>query len=308
MAKKELQAIDLVAQAEKKCKKTFGLFGGKYDEALEKYQKAANLFKLCKKWEKAGDVFTAMANVNINKLKSVRDAARNYSDAANVYRKLSDTDKAIDAMKLAVDINTDQGNFNAAAKQEKIIAEICEEGNNYEDAVEHYSLAADYFDTENSTSSANAMKLKKAHFSAHLKMYAEAIDIYEQVAKASVDNNLIRFSVKDYLFKAMLCHFAMFAEQSEDERNIEPSIAAHEQYCEIDVNYEDSREGTLVQTVLDGVQNEDLNTIMKGIRAYDRISKLDHWKSSLLLKVKSLYEDDDADDLNSTDDDEDDLR
>jgi hypothetical protein len=40
-----------------------GLFGGKsnQDEALEMYGRAANLFKMAKKWSKAGQTFSKIA-------------------------------------------------------------------------------------------------------------------------------------------------------------------------------------------------------------------------------------------------------
>lgn len=57
-------------------------------------------------------------------------------------------------------------------------------------------------------SNANACLLKAAHFAAVLEDYAQALDIFESCAAQSTNNNLLKFSVKEYLLKAGLCHLA----------------------------------------------------------------------------------------------------
>ena len=44
-----------------------------------------------------------------------------------------------------------------------------------------------------------------AQFAAELERYGEAIDIYEGVARASVENNLLKYSAKGYLLNAGIC-------------------------------------------------------------------------------------------------------
>lgn len=76
----------------------------------------------------------------------------------------------------------------------------------YENAIEAFQKSADLYEGENSTSSANGCLLKVAQYSAQLERYDKAIEIFEKVAKASVDNNLLKWSVKDYFLKAGLCY------------------------------------------------------------------------------------------------------
>lgn len=63
----------------------------------------------------------------------------------------------------------DAGRFSNAAKLQKQIAEIYENQDNKEEALENYRQAADYFSGENQASSANNMLLKVAQFSAQLE-------------------------------------------------------------------------------------------------------------------------------------------
>ena len=58
----------------------------KVDDAIECYHRAANLYKMSKKWSQAGQAFCEAANLNL-KAASRHDAATNYIDAGNCYKK-----------------------------------------------------------------------------------------------------------------------------------------------------------------------------------------------------------------------------
>jgi alpha-soluble NSF attachment protein len=58
----------------------------KVDEAIECYQRAANLYKMAKKWSQAGQAFCEAAALHL-KAAGRHDAATNYIDAANCYKK-----------------------------------------------------------------------------------------------------------------------------------------------------------------------------------------------------------------------------
>ena len=55
---------------------------------------------------------------------------------------------------------------------------------------------------------ANKLFLKVADLAAIAADYYKAIENYEKVAKSSVSNNLMKWSVKDYFLKAGICHLA----------------------------------------------------------------------------------------------------
>ena len=116
----------------------------KQDEALECYGRAGNLFKMAKKWGQAGNTFVTIAQHHA-KLGNKHDAATNYVDAANCYKK-SDPKEAVNSLVKAVDIYTDMGRFTIAAKHHQTIAEIYESDiADLDKAMTHYEQAADYF-------------------------------------------------------------------------------------------------------------------------------------------------------------------
>lgn len=53
---------------------------------------------------------------------------------------------------------------------------------------------------------ANKLFLKVADLAALESDYYKAIQQYERVAKSSINNNLMKWSVKEYLLKAGICH------------------------------------------------------------------------------------------------------
>ncbi|KAJ8650719.1 hypothetical protein MRB53_003742 [Persea americana] len=76
-------------EMEKKAEKKingWGLFGSKYEDAADLYDKATNFYKLAKSWDKAGAVYIKLANCHL-KLESKHEAASAYVDASKCLQK-----------------------------------------------------------------------------------------------------------------------------------------------------------------------------------------------------------------------------
>jgi alpha-soluble NSF attachment protein len=108
-------------------------------------------------------------------------------------------------LNLAINLFEDIGRLSMAAKHYKDIADIYEKEENVERAMEYYEKAAELYSGEGIDSTANQCKIKVAQFAAQLEQYNKAIAIYEDVAKQSMSNNLLKYSVKGYLLNAGLC-------------------------------------------------------------------------------------------------------
>lgn len=67
--------------------KNFSGGTNRIDEAIQCYQRAANTFKMAKNWGQAGKAFCEAANLH-SKSDSKHDAATNYVDASNCYKKV----------------------------------------------------------------------------------------------------------------------------------------------------------------------------------------------------------------------------
>ncbi|CAB3233860.1 unnamed protein product [Arctia plantaginis] len=287
MADNEQKAMQLIAEAEKKLSssKTFfgSLFGGssKVEEAVDCYLRAANLFKMVKKWPQAGQAFCSAAQLHL-KAGVRHDAATNFVDASNCYKKC-DPNEAVSTLLKAIEIYTDMGRFTVAAKQHQNIAELYEtECVDLSRAMQHYEQAADYFRGEESTSSANKCMLKLAQYAAQLEHYDKAIQIYEQIAKSSLDNSLLKYSAKEYMFRAALCHLCV------DILNAQHAL---EKYCALYPAFTDTRECKLIKELIEHLEEQNVDAFTEAVKTYDSISRLDQWYTTMLVRIKKQIND-----------------
>lgn len=279
----ENQARKFLAEAEDK-EHHKGWFGGnKLDEAYDLYQQAANSFKLAKCWKEAGEAFESAAKVAL-KLNEQNDAATQFVNAAKAFKKDYPME-AINCLKLAVDILTQRGRFHSAATHQKEIAQLYEvDLANISEAMSAYELAADWYGSEDSKAIANSCSLKVAEFAAQLEQYEKAISIFEQVASDSLANQLAKWSVKDYFFKAGLCHLCVGDPVS--------AARALDKYDSMDSSFSQTRESKLLRALHESINQEDIEAFTDLVYEFDQLTKLDNWKTSLLLRVKKSIGDD----------------
>ncbi|KAL4239077.1 hypothetical protein ACF0H5_003780 [Mactra antiquata] len=289
MADQEQKAIQFVDEAEKKLKSSKGFFGSmfggssKVEEAAELFVRAANAFKMAKKWPGAGQCFCRAAELQLQ-LGSKHEAATHYVDAGSAYKK-SDPQESVNCLGKAIEIYTDMGRFTIAAKHHVSIAEIYEsELADMDKAMSSYQQAADYYKGEESNSSANKCSLKVAQYAAQLERYEQAIEIYEEVAISCMDNSLLKYSAKDHFFRAATCHLCV------DTLNGEQAL---QKYEGLFPQFADSRECKLLKNLVSACEEEDADTFTDAIKEYDTISRLDQWTTTMLLRVKKRINQDD---------------
>uniref|UniRef100_A0AAQ5YSQ4 N-ethylmaleimide-sensitive factor attachment protein, beta b n=1 Tax=Amphiprion ocellaris TaxID=80972 RepID=A0AAQ5YSQ4_AMPOC len=277
---KEKEAIQLMADADKKVKSSGsflgGMFGGghhKVEEACEMYCRAANMFKMAKNWSAAGNAFCKAARLHMQ-LQNKHDCATSFIDAGNAYKKSDPNGKTLWL-------------FTIAAKHHISIAEIYESDLvDIEKAIAHYEQAADYYKGEESNSSANKCLLKVGAYCAQLEQYQKAIEIYEQVGANTMDNPLLKYSAKEYFFKAALCHFIV------DELNAKIAV---EKYEEMFPAFSDSRECKLLKKLLEAHEEQNSEAFTEAVKEFDSISRLDQWHTTLLLRIKKTIQGDEGD-------------
>ncbi|XP_063793954.1 alpha-soluble NSF attachment protein [Pseudophryne corroboree] len=179
------------------------------------------------------------------------------------------------------------GRFTIAAKHHISIAEIYEsELVDIEKAIAHYEQAADYYKGEESNSSANKCLLKVATYASQLEQYAKAVEIYEQVGTNAMDSPLLKYSAKDYFFKAALCHFCI------DMYNAKLAV---QKYEEMFPAFSESRECKLVKKLLDAHEEQNVDHYTDAVKEFDSISRLDQWLTTMLLRIKKTIKGEEED-------------
>ncbi|KAI5642986.1 soluble NSF attachment protein, SNAP domain-containing protein [Phthorimaea operculella] len=304
MGKNEQKAIQLMAKAEKTQKSLNTFLGSlfnvssKRQDAIDCYIRAGNLFKMEKKWFQAGQAFCNAACLLNQEVSTRFDAATNYVDAYNCYKRCDDNSEAnndaICCLLKAIEIYTDMGRFSMAAKQHESLAELYEQ-NCYKRefkvdrvpteklafAMQSYEKAADYFQGENSVSSANKCMLKVAYWAAYMEDYEKAINIYEQIAKSSLTNSLLKSKAKEYMYRAALCHLCV------DILNAQHAL---EKYCELYPAFEDTREYKLVKELIESLEEQNEEAFIEVIKSADSFLQ-DQWYEMMIARIKKQFND-----------------
>ncbi|KAI9733680.1 MAG: hypothetical protein M1834_003282 [Cirrosporium novae-zelandiae] len=252
------------------------------DNVLDLYMQAANAFRMQKLNKEAGSCFEKAAAIQADKLSEPDDMANTLTEAFKVYRK-DEPEAAARVLTKSIQHYTLKGNFRRAATHQNNLAELYEnELGDVKRALEAYETAAGWYESDNAEALANKLFLKVADLAAMESDYYKAIGHYERVAKSSISSNLMKWSVKDYFLKAGICHLA--------SNDIVATNRALEQYRELDNTFASTREHALLTDLAAAVEEGDQDAFADKLFQFDQLSKLDKWKTTLLLRVKNSIE------------------
>jgi len=268
----------------------------KYEDAAEYFAKAANAYKVGGHHDEAGNAYRHAADLYKDKLKSLGEASKCLSDAGTCFQKC-DPSNAIDCYRSAVTLLCDAGRLNQAAKLSKQIAEIFEKdgaapaedgGGSYAvmAAITSYQQAAELFELEQAKSQASSCLQKVAELSAGALDPPEllrAAEIYESLGRQCLESNLLKYNAKAHFLNGVMCHLA-----NGDAIGASQALA---RFDSLDYTFGDSREGKFSQQLVECAEQLDSEGFATTCFEYDRISKLDPWKTSMLVKVKRSIED-----------------
>ncbi|KJH53425.1 Aromatic-di-Alanine repeat protein [Dictyocaulus viviparus] len=250
--------------------------------------RAGNLFKMAKLWKEGGDTFVKAAELHGAKGDSKHDCASQYAEAANCYRKVN-PQLAVDCLLKTCEIYTDMGRFNMAAKTHVTIAELFEtECPDVEQCIIHYQKAADYYKGEESKSSATKCLIKVAQYAAQLGQYQKAINVFEEIAMWEADHPTLKYAAKNHFFQALLCYLCI------DQLDAQHALKRYE---EASPSFTDSRESKFIKDLIACLEDGNEEMFTDTVKAFDKISRLDQWHTSLLVKVKKSINKDEEDDL-----------
>lgn len=230
----------------------------------------------------AGKAFEKAAEVHDKNLKEPNDAANAMVDAFKVYKQEQPED-AVRCLEFSIGQYCKTGNFRRAAQHKEAMGEVFEtQLGDTKRALEAYELAAGWYEGDNASALANKLWLKVADMAAIDSDYYKAIEQYEKVATASLNNNLMRYSVKEYFLKAGLCHLAT--------GDMVATNRALEKYRDQDPTFPSNREHQLLVDLTAAVEAGSQDDFGDKLFQYDRISKLDKWKTTILVRIKEQIE------------------
>lgn len=242
------------------------------------YVQAANVFRIQKDGRAAGQAFEKAAAAQ-QKCDSKDEAANTLVEAFKSYKQ-TDPEDAVRVLKQSIQLFTLRGQFRRAANYQMDLGGIYEkELNNPSEAIAAYDTAGEWYFQDQAEALANKAFLKVADLAALSGNYEKAINRFDHVAKASLNNNLTKWSLKDYFLKAGLCRLA--------EQDTVAAENAVSQYIDWEPSFATTRECLLLQDVITCVKDGDPEALSTKLFEYDQFSKLDNWKATILLKIKN---------------------
>jgi len=258
------------------------LGSNKHEDAAELFERAATKFKLAKLWSRAADAYDRLAECRSH-TKETHEYATACVDGATMRRKCEQFELACARYRNAAEAYAELGRLSQSAKHLKEIGETYESIGEDAKAIEAYASAASTYEGEESArTTRNNCQLKCAALLAKLDRFEEATEIFEDVAAASVDNNLLRFSVKGYFLQAGMCRLCWC-----DAVGV---LNALERYDARDPAFAGSRERDVLEKCARAMEDGDGDAFSRAVAEFDSMSRLDAWKTTVLLKAKKRIE------------------
>jgi alpha-soluble NSF attachment protein len=186
-------------------------------------------------------------------------------------------------MELAITSYTERGRLGQVARLLKDIAEIFEKSREIGQAIDYYQRAADAAEADNKKQDKLKSLLKIATLCSSGEGgeecdFHKAAEIFEGMGHEGMESKLGAYAAKGYFFQAALCLMA-----SGDNVAAGKKLASFKQ---ADFNFPSSRECLFVEQLLEAMENFNAEDFAQACADFDRITPLDPWKTSVLVKIK----------------------
>jgi len=282
---REKEAIKLIETANKKIKGSFfgNIFNSqsnRFEEGLDLFEKAGNMLKLAKNWDKAAECFQKCGELE-EKLDV--DSASHYLEASHCY-SFVDQRKSTDILNKVLAIYEKNGRFQMAGKIQKQMAEKCENELQYELATTYYKKAADYFSMENTNSRSFEQQclLKAADLMCindFPNAYLESVKIYEKVGLQYLNVALLKPGAKDLFFKCVCLHIA-YGDEFAAQQSLNKFISE-------DPTFNETREQEFLSEAIEAVKHRKEEELQVAITKLHKYSNMDKWRINVFTKMKN---------------------
>ena len=272
--------------------KMFSSKESRIDEAMDLLKSAANIYKIRKNWQKAGETYEELGRLDGESgggmgYSFYQDAAHCFSFVDKV-RSDQNLDRAIESCEKA-------GKYMQAGKMAQRIANEFEENFNYEKAIEKYKKAAEYYamESQNTKSMQQQCLLKVADLmciSNHKDMLTEAPKIYEKLGMQYLTTPLLKSSAKDMFFKCVMIFIAQ-----KDEVSAEVAL---KKYLMEDPTFDDTRDSKFLRNAIKYITDPpNVEGLRKEIQSYKTLRELDKWKLTMFAMTIQKIEMDAEEDV-----------
>mmetsp|Transcript_9789 Transcript_9789/g.28746 ORF Transcript_9789/g.28746 Transcript_9789/m.28746 type:complete len:354 (-) Transcript_9789:1900-2961(-) len=248
----------------------------KFMDSAVLYERAAECFRIAHMWQDAGEALGRCADLQLsigNKPKSVVYA----SLAGEVAERLNPVEAVI-YYRNAIAVSASLQDYKTAAALQFQIAELLDDDHNYEEAIDAYRLASDYFIDDHDTEAADLCLEKCAYLLAYVKRFREAAKVWLKLSERCMEHNLLRFNSHTFLLKSGLCHLA-----NDDVPTLKRKLV---QFRKVDFSFMNSRENKFLSRLVEFYMANDLIAFAHDCFDFDCVSPLDYISLRMLRKVR----------------------
>ena len=251
----------------------------KFEDATTAYQKAAEAFRTVSKWQEACDAYAAAADIQL-RMGCAEEAASFASEAAEAAVKFNPAD-AVVFYRNAISLFCEVGRFGTAGRLQKKLAEWYEEDRNYDECIDQYRQASDYYLGDGMVQQSDLCLLKCAYYQGLMEEFDDAAEIYANVGLRCLDHNLIKFNARDYFLR---CGLVMLAAGETHHRKLKKYLM---KFKHRDPSFCYSRECLFLENLLAMHGSSNIHVFADHVYDFDNVSHLDSWCLEMLYELKT---------------------
>jgi tetratricopeptide (TPR) repeat protein len=168
-----------------------------------------------------------------------------------------------------------------AARVYEILAEQYKKTNsihhNLEKALKMHRKAANLFELDGDSRFLFSL-ISQAELSAEIGYYEQAIVLFDNITVLSVNDSILNFKIKNYIFWQCFCIIAL-----DDWVRLEKEF---KQFIEQYPSFADSRERVFINKLILSKNACDESGFATACKEYDQFTTLTPWQTHILLRVK----------------------
>jgi alpha-soluble NSF attachment protein len=274
------QALNAIKKSSSLLSKVFGQSEVALETAADLLKRSATAFKLEKNYARAAESYLKAAEVLIAQRAASYDVNNSYIEAARCYIKTGSVDEGIGIMELkALPSIIDEGSLIRAAKLYTEMANVCLDEK--EKAIKYFEEAARYYQMENATTTYIASLEQVATLSCQIDTpnYNRSIELFASIGKEAADNQNLKYQTTDYFFNCIILCLA--------KDDIVCATNYLEEFANIYYPFTNTREYKLLQDIICVYPDNNVTAFTDAVFNYDQISRLNPWRTSILLTIKN---------------------
>lgn len=253
---------------------------GNYDAAAEHFKAAAGGYQMVKDWAAATQCLRLYAEALIQ-VGQPGLAAGELVEAAHCCTRAGDD--AAPLRRLAADTYLAANRFDRAAKCVLELATAAKEENDAAAAAELFAEAADLFEKTAAGGDSADCRHCRIMLAELAASDAEAAEMFERLGRDECVGRRrhggASYLAKKFFLQSLICHLALGDAVQARQKQV--------QFADLDFSFPGSRENDFATQLIAAMDEEgSTEAFAEACADYDRVTPLDTWKTTVLLRAK----------------------